>query len=87
MVPHTFTQIEGVFRVEVPMVLLGYSREMGQELEMTTHTHLQLFITLEPPLSLLPPLKDKVTHCARLYVTFWQNLVDLIEEYACSLGR
>ncbi len=53
-------QVEGMFRVEVPLVLLGYSQAADEVLEMTTHTHLQLFITLEPTLSVLPPLKDKV---------------------------
>ena len=54
-------QIEGVFGVEVPLVLLGYSREADQVLETSSHTHLQLFVTLEPTLSVLPPLKDKVS--------------------------
>ena len=51
------------------MVLLGYSRETDQVFETSSHTHLQLFVTLEPTLSVLPPLKDKVsTHSAHLIV-------------------
>ncbi|XP_064382985.1 coiled-coil and C2 domain-containing protein 2A-like [Halichondria panicea] len=56
---HQRERVEGMFRVEVPLVLLGYSQAADEVLEMTTHTHLQLFITLEPTLSVLPPLKDK----------------------------
>ena len=62
-------QIEGVFRVEVPAVLLGYSREVDQVLETSSHTHLQLFVTLEPTLSILPPLKDKVSTWSKCLLT------------------
>lgn len=53
-------QIEGTFRVEVPLVLLGYNQVSDEILDVMTHTHLQLFVTLEPTLSALPPLTDNV---------------------------
>lgn len=57
----TIIQLEGTFRVEVPLVLLGYNQAADEILDSTTHTHLQLFVTLEPTLSVLPPLNDQVT--------------------------
>ena len=68
-----FVKIEGTFQLEVPVVLLGYSHAPQdtpntlpqtlnhlQGLATSTHTYLQLFVTVEPPLSVLPPIKNKV---------------------------
>ncbi len=56
-----YVQIEGTFRVNVPLVLLGYNQAADDDLlENMTQTHIQLFVTLEPTLSALPPLSDKV---------------------------
>lgn len=69
-------QVDGTFRLDVPLVLLGYTpahssathplsvqaatNPLLPDLSSTGHTHLQLFIALEPPLSVLPPIKDQV---------------------------
>ncbi|KAI8501504.1 Coiled-coil and C2 domain-containing protein 2A [Branchiostoma belcheri] len=60
------SQIDGTFRVEAPPVLLGYKRgggggSEGLDLQMggNEHTYLTLFITIEPPLTPLEPLKEK----------------------------
>ncbi|XP_078612714.1 coiled-coil and C2 domain-containing protein 2A-like isoform X1 [Branchiostoma floridae x Branchiostoma japonicum] len=60
------SQIDGTFRVEAPPVLLGYKRgggggTEGLDLQMggNEHTYLTLFITIEPPLTPLEPLKEK----------------------------
>eukprot|EP00058_Branchiostoma_floridae_P024122 XP_002609612.1 hypothetical protein BRAFLDRAFT_87833 [Branchiostoma floridae] len=59
-------EIDGTFRVEAPPVLLGYKRgggggTEGLDLQMggNEHTYLTLFITIEPPLTPLEPLKEK----------------------------
>ena len=52
--------------MEQPPVILGYlhardvSQSSGGDAE-TGGTYLQLFLSLEPPLSTLPPLTDKVS--------------------------
>ena len=67
-------QVDGTFRLDVPLVLLGYTSAPSSattslpfatanpllDLSSTGHTHLQLFIALEPPLTVLPPIKDQV---------------------------
>ena len=62
------SQVEGTFLLDVPPVLLGYehpsslvtTQTLTSDLKSSGHTHLQLFIALEPPLSVLPPIKDQV---------------------------
>ena len=59
-------QIEGTFGLEQPPIVLGYQHahemdESGGGDGETSGTFLQLFISLEPPLSTLPPLTDKVS--------------------------
>ena len=49
-------------------MILGYehpsnlitTQTLTSDLKSSGHTHLQLFIALEPPLSVLPPIKDQV---------------------------
>jgi coiled-coil and C2 domain-containing protein 2A len=63
---HARTRIEGTFVLEVPKLLLGYTTPVSlvghQPSDHThlgsAHTHLQLFVSLEPPLSTLPPIRD-----------------------------
>ena len=73
--------MDGTFCLDVPVVLLGYNTAPPTvtslssataanpllDLSSTGHTHLQLFIALEPPLSVLPPIKDQVR-----YITLYQ---------------
>ena len=66
----TFSQIEGTFVLEIPKLLLGYSTSsapldhahygQGHTHQGSGCSHLQLFISLEPPLSSLPPIRDIV---------------------------
>ena len=66
--PFLSSQVEGTFLLDVPPVLLGYehpsslitTQTLTSDLKSSGHTHLQLFIALEPPLSVLPPIKDQV---------------------------
>ena len=66
--PSLSSQVEGTFLLDVPPVLLGYehpsslitTQTLTSDLKSSGHTHLQLFIALEPPLSVLPPIKDQV---------------------------
>ena len=59
-------QIEGTFGLEQPPIILGYQHahqvdESADGDGEISRTFLQLFISLEPPLSTLPPLTDKVS--------------------------
>ena len=59
-------QIEGTFGLDQPPLILGYqhAREVDESAGgdgETCGTFLQLFISLEPPLSSLLPLTDKVS--------------------------
>jgi len=64
---HNRVRVEGTFPLDVPAVLLGYehftspitTQTLTSDLTSSSHTHLQLFIALEPPLSVLPPIKDQ----------------------------
>ena len=66
--PSLSSQVEGTFLLDIPPVLLGYehpsslitTQTLTSDLKSSGHTHLQLFIALEPPLSVLPPIKDQV---------------------------
>ena len=63
-------QIDGTFRVNKPPVLLGYTHDtrntktdIGLEVGMGSgeHTYISLFVTIEPPLTLAEPVKEKVS--------------------------
>lgn len=54
--------MEGTFQLDQPPLLLGYqpvSDETGDG-----NTQLQLFLALEPSLSVLPPLREQVSRVA-----------------------
>ena len=59
-------QIEGTFQLEVPLILMGYQKDKSLNqnpllgLDTSQHTHLQIFVSLDPPLGALPPIKDQV---------------------------
>ena len=61
-------KVEGTFLLDILPVILGYehpsslitTQTLTSDLKSSGHTHLQLFIALEPPLGVLPPIKDQV---------------------------
>ena len=63
------TQIEGTFQLSKPLVLLGY--HLPPPLSSTSssspvdshNVYIQLFISIEPTLSALPPISEKVSVC------------------------
>ena len=55
-------QVSGTFRMEAPMVLLGYDRSSENVNPGSANaTYLRLFITIEPPLTSPEKLKEKVS--------------------------
>ncbi|CAI8044918.1 Coiled-coil and C2 domain-containing protein 2A [Geodia barretti] len=88
---HARTRIEGTFVLEVPKLLLGYSTSsapldhthygQGHTHQGSGCSHLQLFISLEPPLSSLPPIRDifsstEEPHLLRRASQWLRNLYD-----------
>lgn len=68
-------QIDGTFRINTPAVLLGYTFDARQaygELGEATIgqnedvTYLSLFITIEPPLILPEPMRERVRQLIQL---------------------
>lgn len=61
--------------MDCPHVLLGYKRNSSLEhnpllgLEANHHTHLQIFINLDPPLDILPPIREEVYQGVQFVVT------------------
>ncbi len=59
-------QLDGNFRVDIPLTLLGYSRTpvfhsaAGINTGQIAHTYLRLFITLDPPLRIPPAVSATV---------------------------
>jgi coiled-coil and C2 domain-containing protein 2A len=59
---HSHSRIEGTFQLDTPPIILGYDWTPPSQnlVEDSSKTFLQLFISLEPPLSTLPPITDRV---------------------------
>jgi hypothetical protein len=71
-------ELDGTFRVDVPMTLLGYTRTGRGGLggfAAAKHTYLRVFVTLDPPLRLPPPVSvaiNSIEDPALLaYATHW----------------
>lgn len=50
--------------MDVPLILHGYNKKDTSSIgfKKSEKTYLQLFIRLDPPLEVLPPMKDKVAY-------------------------
>ena len=59
-------QIEGTFQMDTPPFVIGYHNNTTDGIE---GAYIQLFVSLEPALGILPPITEKVSLlCVILYI-------------------